>query len=175
VFDLDRLRRTDRAAYARRLPLAWAFLNGESSCAEDAARGRSTRLLRAVLGFDVRADVLPADPRVARYAVVRPGPNGIEGFLLDRGVLRAWTVLEHGDTTRFAHELLAPGEPKTAAEDVDVVLRWFGVQRPPARLVCLPDEPQAAADAIEDATSGLLAGEARPAGLEHPLDALVDP
>ena len=177
LFDLDRLRRTDRAAYARCLPLAWAFLNGDSSRAEDAARGRSTRLLRAVLGFDLRAHLLPADPRGARYAVVRPGPAGIEGFVLERGVLRAWTVLDHDDTARFAQELLAQGEPKTAAEDVDVVLRWFGAQRPPARLVCLPDEPQAAADAIEGAASGLLllAGEAGPAGPEDPLDALVDP
>ena len=153
VFDLDRLRQTDRAAYARRLPLAWAFLNGDSSGAEGAARGRSTRLLRAVLSFDVRSQLLPADPRDARYAVVRPGPNGIEGCVLDRGVLCAWTVLDDDDAARFAHQLLAGGEPKTTPEDVDVVVRWFGAQRPPARLICLPDEPQAAAEAIEEAVS----------------------
>ena len=175
VFDLDRLRRADRAAYARCLPLAWAFLNGDSSGAEDAARGRSTRLLRAVLSFDVRAQLLPADPREARYAVLRPEPNGIQGFVVDRGVLRAWAILDHDDAARFARQLLARGEPKTATEDVDVVLRWFGAQRPPARLICLPDEPQAAADAIENAALELLAGEARPAGLKDPLDALVDP
>ena len=56
-----------------------------------------------------------------------------------------------------------------------MVLHWLGAQRPPARLVCLPSETAAAADAIEDAVLHLLAGEARPAGLEHPLDTLVDP
>ena len=56
-----------------------------------------------------------------------------------------------------------------------VVLRWLGAQRPPARLLCLPSETFAAADAIEDEVLRLLAGEARPAGLEDPLDTLVDP
>ena len=118
-------------------------------------------------------------------ALVECVPNFSEGTRLEvmdaiqaaAGSVRGAWVLDHDDTARFARELLAQGEPKTAAEDVDVVLRWFGAQRPPARLICLPDEPQAAADAIEDAASGLLllAGEARPAGLEDPLDALVDP
>ena len=42
--------------------------------------------------------------------------------------------------------------------DVDVVLRWFGAQRPPACLVHLPDEqdPLTAAEAIEAAVSGLV-------------------
>jgi hypothetical protein len=176
VFDLDRLRQTDRTEYARRLAQAWAFLRGDSAAAEDLARRRSTRLLKTVLAFDARAELLPADPRQARYAVVRPGQTGIEGFVIERGVLRAWTVLDDDDDiTRFATDLLAQVEPRTAAEDVDVVLHWLGAQRPPARLVSLPSESVAAADAIEDAVLRLLAGEARPAGLEDPLDALVDP
>jgi hypothetical protein len=175
VFDLDRLRQTDRAEYARRLAQAWAFLRGDSVAAEGLARRRSTRLLKAVLAFDARAELLPADPRDARYAVVRSGPTGVEGFVVERGVLRAWTVLENDDITRFAADLLTQVEPRTAQEDVDVVLHWLGAQRPPARLVCLPSESVAAADAVEDAVLRLLAGEARPAGLEDPLDALVDP
>jgi len=176
VFDLDRLRQTDRTEYARRLAQAWAFLRGDSAAAEDLARRRSTPLLKTVLAFDARAELLPADPRDARYAVVRPGQTGIEGFVIERGVLRAWTILEDDDDiTRFATDLLAQVEPRTAAEDVDVVLHWLGAQRPPARLLSLPSESVAAADAIEDAVLRLLAGEARPAGLEDPLDALVDP
>jgi DNA polymerase III epsilon subunit-like protein len=176
VFELDRLRQSDRAEYARRLPLAWAFLNGDSTVAEEVARRRSTRLLRAVLAFDARADLLPADPREDRYAVVRPGPTGIEGFSLERGLLRAWVVLdEDDDISRFAADLLDTVEPYTADEDADVVLRWLGAQRPPARLVWLPPDRDAAMDAIENTALAVLAGEARPAGLEDSFDALVDP
>jgi DNA polymerase III epsilon subunit-like protein len=176
VFDLDRLRQNDREQYPRRLAQAWAFLNGDSAGAEDVARRHSSRLLRAVLAFDVRGQLLPADPRDARYAVVRPGPAGIEGFIVERGVLRGCTVLdEDDDTAQFAASLLAQVEPRTAPEDVDVVLRWLGAQRSPARLVCLPSERDAAVAAIEDAALRVLAGEARPAGLEDPLDALLDP
>ena len=34
------------------------------------------------MAFDLASMLLPADPRFGRYAVVRPGPNGIEGLLL---------------------------------------------------------------------------------------------
>ena len=173
VFDLDHLRRGEAAEYARRLSLAWAFLNGDSAAAEDLARRHSTRLLRAVLAFDVRAHLLPADPREAAYAVIRPGPARTEGFVVDRGVLRGWTVLEHDDLRQFAANLLTQDEARTAPEDVDVVLRWLGAQRAPARLVCLPAEHDAALDAVVDAALCLLAGEPRPAGLEDPLDPLV--
>jgi hypothetical protein len=160
VFELDSLRHADPLDYAMRLPLAWAFLNGNSGPAEELARRRSTRLLRAVLEFDVHKLLLPADPREARYAVVRPSPAGIEGFLVDRGVLRASTVVASDDFTRLAADLLAETQPRTGPHDVDVVLRWLGAQRPPARLVCLPDEPHAAADAIDAAASDVAAWEA---------------
>jgi DNA polymerase III epsilon subunit-like protein len=154
VFELDRLRRAQPRDYAARLGLAWAFLNGDSVPAEALARGRSTRLLRQVLGFDVRLHLLPADPRSARYALVRPGPAGIEGFLLDHGVLRGWTRLEVDDFSRFAADLLADAEPRTGPDDVDVVLRWLGAQRSPARLIWLPDE-RTAVELILGAVSDL--------------------
>ena len=155
VFDLDRLRRGHSREYAARLGLAWAFLHGDSRPAEELAGARSASLLRQVVGFDVLRDVLPADPRTARYALVRPDPAGVEGFLLDRGVLRAWTRLDVDDFARFAADLLADSEPRTSPEDADVVLRWLGAQRPPARLVALPDDLAAAVDAIEAAASDL--------------------
>jgi len=155
VFDLDRLRRAHSEDYAVRLGLAWAFLHGDSGPAEELAGARSASLLRQVVGFDVLRDVLPADPRTARYALVRPDPAGVEGFLLDRGVLRAWTRLDVDDFARFAADLLADSEPRTSPEDADVVLRWLGAQRPPARLVALPDDLAAAVDAIEAAASDL--------------------
>jgi DNA polymerase III epsilon subunit-like protein len=173
VFDLDRLRRNDPVEYARRLPLAWAFLKGDSAVAEEAARQRSTRLLRALLTFDLRARLLPADPRDARYAVVRPRASGIEGFLLDRGVLRGWAMLEADDVRQFAADLLAADTPRTQPEDVDVVLRWFGAQRTPARLVCLPAERHAALDAVADAVLAVMAGEPRTADVEDPLDTCI--
>jgi hypothetical protein len=111
------------------------------------------------VAVDLASLLLPADPRVARYAVIRHGPASIEGFLLDRAVLHAWTLFEH-DEFAFAQRLLAPCDPRTTPDDVDVVLRWFGAQRPPARLALLPDDALAAGDAIEDAVQALVAAEA---------------
>jgi hypothetical protein len=163
VFELDELRRADALRYADRLAAGWSFLRGESGLAEALARQRSVQLLRRVLAFDVRSMLLPADPREARYAVVRPGPTAIEGFLLDHAVCRAWTTfedeVEDEDVFAFARRLLAPAEPRTTHEDTNVVLRWFGAQRPPTRLVWLADEPLAAADAIETAVLELLGRE----------------
>jgi hypothetical protein len=113
-------------------------------------------MLRAVLDFDLQAGLLPADPRIARYAVLRPASTGIEGFVLDHGILRGWIPPRATDEAdEIAAELLLSSAPRTQPEDVDVVLRWFGAQRPPTCLVMLPDDPQAAAEAIEHAVSGL--------------------
>jgi hypothetical protein len=84
----------------------------------------------------------------------------VEGFRLEAAVLYAWTVLDEDDAFAFARRLLEPAEARTSPEDIDVVLRWFGAQRPPARLVCLPEKPLAAADAIEAAVWSLVAREA---------------
>ncbi len=157
VFALDTLRRDSPATYAAQLIHAWLFLNGETDSAVAYARRGPATLLRMVLDFDLQAALLPADPRVARYAVLRPAPTGIEGFLIDRGVLRSWVPPRLDEKpSQLASELLADASPRTKSEDVDVVLRWFGAQRPPACLVHLPEDPVAAAEAIEDAASGLL-------------------
>src|SRR5262249_10835338 len=94
--------------------------------------------------------------RQAHYAVVRPAPSRLEGFVLDHAIFVAWSTLEAGDGRTFARRLLAPAEPRTSPGDVGVVLRWFGAQRPPARLLWLPGDAQAAADAIEGAVDALM-------------------
>jgi DNA polymerase-3 subunit epsilon len=156
VFDLDQLRRHDPSTYVGQLAEAWLFLGGDSRTAEAQARDRSLALLRQVLAFDVRALCLPADPARARYAIVRPAPVGIEGFVIDRGILFAWDLLEGDDVYAFGQHLVEPAEPRTSPEDARVVLRWFGAQRSPARLVHLTDDRLAAADAIEAAALELV-------------------
>ena len=165
VFELDGLRATDPFLYADRLAQAWSFLHGDKHIAESLAR-RDTSLLRKVVAFDVAGCLLAEDPRTARYAVVRPSPSGLEGFLIEQAILRAWCALEDDDVTRFAARLLEPHEARTTPEDRDVVLRWLGAQRPSSRLIAQPD-----ADAIEDAALVLL--EARAAGRQDPFDSLV--
>jgi hypothetical protein len=156
VFELDTLWRQRAGEYAGRLGQAWRFLRGDSEVAEALSRTRSTGMLRKVIAFDAHALLLPADPRLARYCVVRPGPKGIEGFVLDRARLRGWDVFDEGDPLAFAHGLLEVTEARTGPEDTDVVLRWFGAQRPPARVVLLPDVVLAAAEAICDAVAELV-------------------
>ncbi|MGI9146057.1 MAG: GIY-YIG nuclease family protein [Chloroflexota bacterium] len=161
VFQLDALRRGDQSVYEQTLQLAWRFLQvgGQFEAAETCARRHSTRLLQQVLAFDPAAMLLPADPRGTRYAVVRPGPAGIEGFVLDRGVLQAWSAVRDGDVRQFATDLLGVQAPRTGPDDTHVVVRWLGAQRPPAILLHLPlEHPHSgldAADAIEAAALSL--------------------
>jgi DNA polymerase III epsilon subunit-like protein len=156
VFELDKLWRERSAEYAARLGQAWRFLHGESDAAQALARSRSVNVLRKVVAFDVVAMLLPADPREARYCVVRPAPGGIEGFVLDRARLHGWAVLDDGDASGFASRLLEPREARTTPDDTDVVLRWFGAQRPPARVLLLPEVELTAAELICDAVAELL-------------------
>src|SRR4029453_13980962 len=90
------------------------------------------RRLAQVRDYDPHALLLPADPRHARYALVR----GREAFVLDHGLLVGWGVLEDDESPM---DLLRQRQPRTTADDVEVVLRWFGAQRG-ARLVHLPDD-----------------------------------
>jgi hypothetical protein len=160
VFALDRQRGDDPTSYAAQLASAWRFLNGDIDTAIAYAQRGPAALLRAVLNFDWSDAVLPADPRVARYAVLRPTPTGIEGFLLDAGILQTWVVVpfDEDPPTALTAKLLAKTAPRTGADDIDVVLHWFGAQRPPAYLVHLPDDPQAAADRLQDAALALADG-----------------
>jgi hypothetical protein len=165
VFALDTLRRDNPDAYQAQLSAAWQFLNGDTDSAIIRARALPDHaaLLRGLLSFDWTAALLPADPRLARYAVLRPTPSDIEGFLLDRGILQSWVTVAVDDAAlELAPKLLAKASPRTHAEDVDVVLRWFGAQRPPACLVHLPDDPVVAADRIQDAALALADGFAQP-------------
>lgn len=156
IFALDTLRREDPVEYADRLDLAWLFLTGDTDTAVTHARHGPAALLRMLLDFDLPGALLPADPRIARYAVLRPTPTGIEGCLIERGVCMSWVPPQDG--RQLGARLLADAVPRTTAEDVDVVLHWFGAQRPPAVLVHLPDDFAAAAEAIEDAALQLRSG-----------------
>jgi len=171
VFDLDQLRRHDRQRYVEQLARAWAFLGGSiddalaQSRAQHAlavsagdlpAARRWQRRLSAVREYDLAALLLPADPRSARFAVVRPGPSGVEGFVIDHAVLRGFCTLLDGDCEAFARDLLVQDEPRTTPDDTGVVLRWLGAQRPGARLICLPDDALAAADLVADAVATMV-------------------
>jgi DNA polymerase III epsilon subunit-like protein len=156
VFELDLLWRIRAPAYAERLNQAWRFLRGESDAAETLARTHSVAQLRKVIAFDVRSMLLPDDPRWARYCVVRPGQAGIEGFVLDAARLQGWAVFDEDDAFEFARKLVEDRVVRTQPEDADVVLRWFGAQRPPARVLLLPDDALAAAEAICGAVGELM-------------------
>jgi hypothetical protein len=175
VFALDELRTTNVQRYVEQLRSAWAFLNGQLDEALQHARDghaqavasrdlRAARLweqrLAFVRDYDPPTLLLPADPRHARYGVVRPGPNGIEGFVFDHALLLGWQLLDDDDdVTTFAQALLGQRQPRTTPAEADVVLRWLGAQRSSARLVLLPTDPLAAADAIEDAVASLLSSD----------------
>jgi hypothetical protein len=178
---LGPFRNQQAAAFARTLGFeifgrheparAWQFLNGSLEEALPAARARQAeaaaagdvrrvqlwlRRIAEVRDYDLGRLLLPADPRHARYAVVRPGPQGVEGLLIERCLLRGSGVLDDDDVAGFADRLLASNEQRTTPEDSDVVLRWLGSQRPTARLVCLSDDRVQAADAIQDAVLAVL-------------------
>jgi len=173
VFELDALRRADRERYVKHVVRAWAFLKG---CGDDAlaearrqhaqavASGDPLHMrlceqrLRAVRDYDLAAMLLPADPRHAAFAVVRPGPNGVEGFLLQAAVLRGFTTLADDDCQAFAQRLLAQHQPRTASDDVIVVLRWLGAQHSTTRLVALPEDDRVAQRLIADAAATVMAG-----------------
>jgi hypothetical protein len=177
VFELDRLRRGDPWLYEERLLAAWDFLGGATAPGVELVRARQQRAaatgdrpgaadcerqLRAIQTFDAARPLLPADPQTARYAVLRPAPNGIEGFILERGICTGYALLGllDDEAAPFAQALLAQQTPRTTADDVPVVLRWLGAQRPTAQLVHLPSDALLAAEAIEDAVLAMLPDEA---------------
>jgi hypothetical protein len=174
VFELDELRRTETAAYEARLELAWQFLHGDRERAETFARARSPRLARTALDSRISEALLPADPRLERYAVIRRSSGDVEGMLVDRGIFSGYATLQDNDPSEFARRLLEPVPPRTTVEDLPIVLRWFGAQRPPAaQLVWLDADPFTAAEAVEAAAESLLADwrrESFAAELEDPLD-----
>ncbi len=177
----------------------WAFLSGSTAGGIERARGRlaaasQTRdyaavrrwqgLLAAALAYDPATRLLPADPRKAQYALVRPGPAGVvELFIVDRGVLLFQGVCQGGEPTAFAMAALAAGTPLTEPADVAVVRRWLGSQRPTARLLLLPDDQATAAATVADAVAELCAhdpllverDQARPAGGDDALEQLSGP
>jgi DNA polymerase III epsilon subunit-like protein len=173
VFELDALRRADRKRYVEHVARAWAFLKGSGDDALAEARRQHAHAvasgdplhmrlceqrLRAVRDYDLAALLLPADPRHTAFAVVRPGPNGVEGFLLQAAVLTGFTTLAEDDCQAFAQGLQAQQQPRTAPDDVNVVLRWLGAQRSTAHLIALPDDDRVAQHLIAAAAGAVMAG-----------------
>jgi DNA polymerase-3 subunit epsilon len=158
VFDLDASRIAgDAMAYEAALEQAWSFLHGEGAVAEERARATSFALLRRVLACDIAAQILPADPFHARYAVVRPRVRGAEAFLLDCGICTGWSVVDNErDLTEVVRRLLSEREERSGPDDVAVAVRWLGAQRTRGTLLKLPADPLAAMDALEDALASAL-------------------
>ena len=78
--------------------------------ADHTAARRWSRVLAAVRDYDPSTLLLPADPRESRYAVLRPSLMGIEGLLVERGMLfGSYTLenLETADFLGFASQLLS--------------------------------------------------------------------
>ena len=63
--------------------------------------------------------------------------------------------LEAADFLDFASQILRAERAAHRAADIDVVLRWFGAQRPPARLVHLDDGTQIATERLAAAAMAL--------------------
>jgi hypothetical protein len=160
VFALDTLRRTDVSRYVKTLPRAWRFLTGDTDEALELARAQHAQAvahgdlrnaraweqrLCLVRDWEPNAVLLPADPRRARFAVVRAS----EVFVLDRAVLVGWGTLDDEDVVDFARGVLEQRQPRTTEAEADVVLRWFGAQR--AALIHLPDDDLDALDRVVDA------------------------
>jgi DNA polymerase III subunit epsilon len=179
LFDLDALRRSgERSAFTERLRRACQFLSGDAAerdlaldrvrvelAAVRAARAhadawRLERLLRRALAYDPTEVLLPADPAQARFAVVRPAADGgVDVLVVDRGLLYGRASVEVGDP-RTLEAVLAEASPRTELDDRDVVLRWLGAQRPPARLLLLPDEPEAALALLVETSAAVAASDA---------------
>jgi hypothetical protein len=184
LFRLDESRRRDAAdVYRERLQSAWQFLNGNterglaevhsalSRATSERDHGASRRwrgLLARARAYDPQQLLLPADPRHARYAVVRPHPEGVEGFVLNKGVLVAHGVSDGSDPEAFAQELAEGSRPRTDPADVELVLRWLGAQhdaggkeaRSIPRVLHVPDDAAAATQVIRDAATAVLAEQA---------------
>ena len=123
---------------------------------------RLERLLKRVLAYAPHHLILPADPAQARFAVLRPTPGDdgqLEVFVLDCAVLVGQAVVSPADVVAL-DEVLSTPSPRTEPADRDVVLRWLGAQRAPARLVHLPPDPEAAVTALLEASAAVAAAQA---------------
>ena len=133
---------SDRAQYAVQLASAWHFLSGDTDSADDLrARSDPSRCCARCSRSIVRGRCC-CPPIRARRATRSCGrrPRASRASVSTTAYLSAWAVRcgrRHAQPVR-ARDCSASAEPRTTPEDVDVVLRWFGAQRPPARLVHLP-------------------------------------
>jgi len=172
IFQLDDARQ--HAAdedYARVLDDAWRFLTGDTEpgiemvrrrlalahgARDFAAQRRWQRVLAAAHSYTLATLLLPAEPRHARYVVARPGPGGVEVYLLDRGILVGRRTFVAGEPARFAAALLAELQPLTGPASVDLVVRWMVSQRSTARVLLVPDDKTGAMLAVHQALAAVL-------------------
>jgi DNA polymerase III subunit epsilon len=184
LFGLDRARaEAPPDAYADLLEIAWSFLAGDAEAGlaaarqgqalasaardHDAAR-RWAGLLVAARDYAPAALVLPADPRRARFVVGRAGDQGIELFLVDRGILTGRRTFVGGEPAPFAAALLREAAPLTSIDDAPVVLRWLGAQHRPGRVRLVPDADAEAVHVVRDVLTEILDAVAAAAALEPP-------
>ncbi len=187
LFELDDARRQfGREAYRARLEAAWRFLQGErelgiesgqavlavaTSRRDFEAARRWRKLLREAISFDVEDLVLSFDPLESRVALVRPAPGGgVEAFVVDRCVLVARASCSDDELEDLADRLSRDRRARTSPGDVQVVLRWLGAQRSPARLIQLPSDMQDAGAAVQEAACRV-AADAATAAAENPRPA----
>jgi DNA polymerase-3 subunit epsilon len=172
VFQLDRVRRDASSdEYASAIDDAWHFLEGDTERGLDIVRQRlalahaareftAQRRWQAILNearsYALAAVLLPAEPRQARYVVTRPGPGGVEVYLLDRGILVGRRTFVAGEAALFAAALLAEAQPLTTPSSVELVVRWMASQRPTARVLVVPDDETDAVLTVHQALASVL-------------------
>jgi hypothetical protein len=115
------------------------------------AARRWRQALAAARDYDPARVLLPADPRHATFAVVRQAAVGMEGFVVERGVLTGYRRQADETAEAFVAALLADRRPRTTEDDVDVVVRWLGSQGPSAAVVHLPAAGLDAAERLGEA------------------------
>ncbi len=172
IFQLDDARqRASSADYARSLDDAWQFLGGDTEpgietvrrrlalahgARDFAAQRRWQRVLADASAYALAMLLLPAEPRRARYVVARPGPLGVEVYLLDRGILVGRRTFVAGEPILFAAALIAEARPLTAPASVELVVRWMVSQRSTARVLLVPDDETDAMLAVHQALAAVL-------------------
>jgi DNA polymerase III epsilon subunit-like protein len=187
IFQLDDARRhASSDDYARALDDAWQFLNGDTEPGLETVRRRLAlahgardfttqrrwqRVLADARDYTPTTLLLPAEPRGARYVVARPGPGGVEVYLLDRGILVGRRTFVAGEPALFAAALVAETQPLTAPASVDLVVRWMVSQRPTACVLLVPDDETDAVFIVHQALARVLdasadGGDPAPSGSE---------
>lgn len=166
LFGLDEARRSaPLPGYRALLEAAWRFLAGETEAGISAAQAALTaarahrdfeaarrweRVLARALAYRPADLLLPADPAVARFAVVRPEGASVACTVIRAGRLEAAVRLQpEDDEWAAAARLLAATTPASGEDEVDLVLRWLGAQPATSRYLIPEKEDLALATLAE--------------------------